>query len=51
MAFASGINKVVVVHKETVWGTAPAAGSTSARYIPRVNLDLALSRESSDILS
>ena len=45
MAFASGINKVVVVHKETVWGTAPAAGSTSARYIPRVNLDLALARE------
>ena len=46
MAFASGVNSVTVIDKEASWGVAPAAGSTSAQYYPRVSFDLALSRES-----
>ena len=46
MAFSSGINSVVVIDKEATWGVAPAAGSATAQYYPRVSFDIALSRES-----
>ena len=46
MAFSSGVNKVVVVDKEISWGTKPATNSGTAKYLPRVTMDMALSRES-----
>ena len=46
MSFASGISKSVVICEESSWGTAPATGSTSAKFLPRVSIDLALTRES-----
>ena len=44
--FASGINKTVTVDSEASWGVPNAAGSVTAKYIPRVTLDLSLTRES-----
>ena len=44
MGFASGVNKVVVIAKESTWGTKPApAGGT---LYPRKTLDLNLTRAS-----
>ena len=41
MGFASGVNKVVVIAKESTWGTKPA--STGGTLYPRKTLDLTLS--------
>lgn len=46
MSFASGISKSVIICEESTWGTAPATGSTSAKFLPRVSLDLSLTRDS-----
>lgn len=47
MAFAAGTSKVVIIDKEIGgWGVKPATNSSTAKYVPRVTLDLALSRES-----
>lgn len=44
MGFASGVNKTVVIAKETTWGTKPA--STGGTLYPRKTLDLNLTRAS-----
>lgn len=40
----SGVNKQVIYSKESVWGTAPAAGT--GKYLRRTTLELDLTRES-----
>lgn len=45
MAFASGVSKQVIIDKEASWGVKPATSSVTAKYLPRVSLDLNLSRE------
>ena len=44
MGFASGVNKTVVIAKETTWGT--EAASTGGTLYPRKTLDLNLTRAS-----
>ncbi len=44
MAIPSGVNKICVIGKESVWGTAPAANT--GKYMRRVTLDLNHTRES-----
>jgi len=44
MSLTSGVNKQVIMSKESVWGVAPAANS--GKYLRRVTLDLDLTRDS-----
>ncbi len=44
MSIAGGVNKQVIVSKESTWGVAPAAGT--GKYYRRVTLDLNLNRDS-----
>ena len=40
-----GVSKQVIIDKEASWGVKPATNSVTAKYLPRVSLDLNLSRE------
>jgi hypothetical protein len=44
MTIASGVQKQVIISKETTWGVKPAAGT--GKYYRRVGLDLNLNRDS-----